>query len=272
MPLPSDYSPAEHFQDTTRKTMNRAINQWFSDLPPDELDLASPRSALRTACLHQEGDPLSLTIGRQLLFDFVVRDRLNPPVYGTPISLYQESRKFKPQVMLYFQEDRADVEPGYPPVPGEISFRLMSHSSESITEAIATQLATRIKAEFASAGGYVWKKGKYMASYTDWEKGYQLQLLSRNKSEAKELIGKILDIQNHSPEWRRMNFSENEDAMTAFPTIPGTERIYGRTRRLPRSRPIADCRFWYAVLHVHALPNPVVLVDRSGLFRNPLVA
>jgi hypothetical protein len=60
--------------------------------------------------------------------------------------------------------------------------------------------------------------------------------------------------------------------MEAFPTIPGQDFIYGKTRRRPRRRPIADVRFQCALLHVHGLPNPIVLYDRSGAYSTALEA
>ena len=271
MSLPPDFSPAEHFQDVARRTSNLEVKEWFADLASDEVDIGTPRSSLKAACTHQENDSLVLTVGRMLLFDLVVRRVWNRGVYGIPVSSFQEQRRFKPQIFLYFQEDEKDVEPGYPPISGEISFRLMNHTSDSITPAIATTLANRIKSEFAGGGGYQWKKGKIMVSYSEWDKGYQLQLLCRSKTEGREVIGKVLDIQNHSPNWKHMTVNENEEPASAYPTIPPNERIYGKNRRVPRRRPVGDARFQYALLHVHGLQNPVCLVDRSGTWPDPLV-
>jgi len=102
-----------------------------------------------------------------------------------------------------------------------------------------------------------------MASYTDWGKGYQLQLLTRSTSEARELISKVLDIQNDVPNWAKMNYSENEEPMEAYPTIPEREMIYGELRREPRKRPIAAVRFQHSLLHIHGIAAPIVLYDRS---------
>lgn len=271
MPLPPDFSPAEHFQDVARRTSNLEVKEWFADLASDEVDIGTPRSSLRAACTHQENDPLVLTVGRMLLFDMVVRRVWNRGVYGIPVASFQEARRFKPQIMLYFQEDERDVEPGYPPITGEVSFRLMQHTSESITPAIAATYANRIKSEFAGGGGYVWQKGRTMLSYYDREKGYALKVLCRNKSDGRAVISKALDIQNHTPDWKLCKVNENEEPGAAYPAVPQNERIYGKNRRPPRSRPVGDVRFQYALLHVHGLQNPVCLVDRSGTWPDPLV-
>ena len=67
----------------------------------------------------------------------------------------------------------------------------------------------------SASGGYVWRKGKVRASYSDWDKGYQFQLLCRNESDARTLIGKVLDIQGHTPDWENLNISENSEPASA---------------------------------------------------------
>jgi hypothetical protein len=148
----------------------------------------------------------------------------------------------------------------------------MNESSSSINEAEARVLANKIKTLFASGSGYVWAKGKVQCVYTDRERGYALRLLCRTKAEGRRVIEQVLDIQNHSPDWKKMSVSENESASSAYPTIPPNELIFGRSRRTPRQRPIADVRFQYALLHVHGMPHPVVLVDRARLFREQLAS
>lgn len=171
-----------------------------------------------------------------------------------------------PQINLCFVEDLADVDPDYAPVTGEISFRLMGPAAAAVTPTQANTFANRIRTAFGNGGaGYIWRKGKDMATYTDWAKGYQLQILTRSRSEAKEVIGKVLDVQNDTPDWEKMNYSENDAPMAAYPTVPELDVIYGRSRRRPRRRPVADCRFQAAFLHIHGMPNPVVLYDRSGV-------
>jgi len=274
MAVPDNFSPVEHLQDTFRRTLNPEVREWFRDVGPADWDpdINTPRGSLRHACTHADSDPITVTLLRHFLFDFIVRQRFKQPVYGIPISSFQEQRKFRPQILLYFVEDASDVDPEFEPVSGEISFRLMNHSSDTITEAIATTYATRIRSAFATAGGFVWRKGKRMCTYTDWGKGYQLQLLCRDVAEGRRVIEQILDIQTDTPDWSKMNASENEAPSEAYPTLPPLERVYGKSRRAPRRRPIADVRFQYAVLHVHGLNAPICLCDRSGVWSNPLVA
>ena len=89
-----------------------------------------------------------------------------------------------------------------------------------------------------------------MFTYSDWSKGYQLQLLVKDVTEGRDLVGRILAIQNDTPDWSKANKSANEAEMTAYPTNPGTEVILSRPRKKARKRPIGNVRFQYASLMV----------------------
>lgn len=269
-PLPQDASPVEILQQTIRKTYNQRVKDWFQDVDiVDELDLNLPRHAAYAACRHLDEDSMIQTVARQLLFT-ELRDRLTNGDIGETTKSGTVIRRGHPQIFLFFKEDLADVEPGYEPVKGNIGFRLMNENI-GVSKAQLTTYATRIKARFNGAVEQIWRKGKVMACYADWEKGYQLQLLCRDKTDAKGLIEKILDIQNHSPDWENLTINENDAPSTAYPTLPPTDLILGETRRLPRRRPIADVRFQWAIARIGSAGVSQVLVDRSGRFSDTLV-
>jgi hypothetical protein len=272
--MPQPPQPAENLQDIIKKWFNREVREYFSDLNIDENwdpDLTSSRASLANSCQHKDEDSLLQTLLKAWFFEHVKSQTYRVPYYGIPVNDFQENRRFKPQIKLYFREDLEDVEPSYTPVAGEITFRLIDHTSETITPTVAATFANRIKLAFGADGsGYIWRKGKDMASYSDWGKGYQLQLLVRSETEGRELIGKVLDIQNDTPIWSKMNYSTNEEPMAAYPTIPAQDFIYGETRRVPRKRPIASCRFQYALLHVQGIASPIVLYDRSYTYASAL--
>lgn len=274
MPLPGNFSPAEHLQDTLRRAINKEVNEWFRDTGPDDWDpdLSSARGSLRVACTHQENDTMDMTALRMNLFYLVVRKGadLQTPVYGIPIASFQAQMKFKPQITLFFIEDPQDVDAGYAPITGEISFRLMNQTTETLSQAEAVTYANRVKTAFGSGSGFVWKKGKVMAAYTDRDRGYALQLLVRDEVEGKRVIEQILDVQQHTPDWKFLTVTKNEEPASAYPTIPPNQVILGKSRRLPRKRPIGDVRFQYAHLNIWGIANPVTLVDRTGRFSNAL--
>lgn len=275
MALPENFNDWEHFQSVLIKTQNRLVREEFSDLGGDGWppNISTPRGSLRQACTLKDGDSAIITLLRLFYYYFCLRKTrdLVQPVYGSVIEGEGTGRKFKPQITLFFQEDLDDIEAGYSPVTGEISFRIMDEKGSTLSESELKSYAQKISANFAKPKGFVWKKGKELSSYTDWEKGYQFQLLVRNKSEGKEIVKNILQIQQHTPDWSKFNHQENEQPSKAYPTVPERENVLGKSRKKPRRRPIADVRFQYAILKLYGLPNPIPLVDRSGIFLDPIV-
>jgi hypothetical protein len=267
MPLPENFNAWEHLQSVIIRIHNQRVREEFSDLADDD-DISTARSSLRLACLLKDNDSATMMLLRYLLFYFDLRKAqdLHPAIYGIPTPSYQEARRFNPQVQLYFQEDARDVEPGYSPVTGEISFRLVGETAQSLNQAEVQALARRINTTFNVGSGFVWRKGRMQVTYTDRDRGYQLRLLVRNEAEGRRVIESVLDIRQHTPDWKYLQISESGNAAARYPTIPSTTTILGKARRLPRQRPVADVRFQYALLHVWGLPKPLVLVDRTNLF------
>ncbi|GBF79702.1 hypothetical protein [Aphanothece sacrum] len=269
MSLPTDFNSWEHFQDIWKKTHNKEVRQWFRDLDPDtlDLDLKIPRQSLYLASLIDDKDSALQCICKWIFFNYDIRrgQAFTTPIYGIPIEDYNQSFKYKPQITLLFVENAHDVEPEYEPCTGQISFRLIQETSQTITELELKLMATKIKSLFAKPR-YKWRKGKEIYSYRDKEKGYELKVYARAELDAKNLIEQVLDIQNHKPDWDllRKNVAPNETA--AFPTIPGTQIILGKSKKKPRSRPITDVYFTGAICTIHGLKRPIPLVDLTYQF------
>ncbi|CAO5072653.1 hypothetical protein MICAER10613_038560 [Microcystis aeruginosa] len=251
MTTPSNFTEFEHLQSTILRIHNRIVKEEFSDISGDDLDIAVPRSSLRWACLIKDNDTCDMMIQRFLLFYLTLRKAqdLQQPLYSIPLDDLHASRKFKPQITLYFKEDQNDVEDDSRPTWGEISFRLMNESSTTITQTELNTLANKIKTEFGAANGYVWRKGRKLYSYTEKEKGYQLQLLCRDDSTAKELINKVLDLQNDAPDWKFLKSNIADDENESFPYNPGNHTILGKSRKKPRRRPMVNVRFQSRISH-----------------------
>lgn len=274
MPIPPEFQEQEHLQSVIRRWINREIRDYFIDLGGDDWDpdLNSGRANLRYACEHKDTDSLIMTQLRWQLFERIRRSAFDMPIFGVPIPGYQISTKYRPQIALYFQEDIGDTEPGFPPVDGIVRFRLMDYESDTITPPIAQTFAQRIESNFGIGGGFVWRKGRVMCSYTDKARGYKLQILARDDTYARDLINRVLDIQNHTPDWSKLNVSENQNAASAYPPVPPNDYIFGETVRLPRTRPVADVRFKVSYLHIHGLANAKPLYDRTGLYPSALAS
>lgn len=272
MPLPDNFSPWEHLQTVLMQVHNRRVRQEFSDVGGDDWagDISTPRGSLRTACTIRDDDSAIISFHRMFLFYVMLRHAadIHPALYTTPLEHYQEVVTFAPQVTMYFREDLEDVEQGYTPINSEISFRIMGQSYNNYTPTEATALANRIKTEFSNGGGYRWHKGRTKVTYRKKEQGYLLSINAFSESEARQVINKVLDLQNHILDESCLTV---HNLVQAPPTVPPNEFIFGESRRPPRRRPVGYVRFQWAELHVWGVQNAITLVDRTYRRQNPLV-
>jgi hypothetical protein len=276
MALPNDFSSWEHFQNVWRRIHNRNVAQYFRDVGPEDWDpdINTSRGSLRVASTIDDNDTAMQAIARWLFFHGDVRgwDAFTEPIYGVPVGYYHQTRKFRPQIGLFFREDARDVEEGYTALRSQICFRLINESSESITRAELERLGNRIKTEFGAANGYRWHRGKTLLSYYEPDKGYKFRIYSFTEGDGRQLIDKVLSIQGHNPDWKYLTINENAEPTQAFPTVPPTMNIIGKRLRAPRTRPSGYVRFQYAVCSIWGATKPVPLFDRSYRFLDPLVA
>jgi hypothetical protein len=200
--------------------------------------------------------------------------------YGSIDGRENFRRKGKPKVTLYFLED-SNFNKKAPPnnVPegrrrqeGIIRFRLMDETTQSFSKANGTALGTKIKEVFGSNGGFVWQKGKTMYSYTDWERGYQFQLLCKTETEAKRITSAVHSLQNHTPDWNYFNTVKNDQEITKYPENPGNQVVMGETMPIVQLRPIVDVRFQYGYIKLDGVKEPITLYDRKNKRPGSLVS
>lgn len=266
-------SPWEHLQNVLMLIFNREVRKEFKDVSAEN-DIGSARASLKTACTILDNDTAMMCIIRMMLFYFTVRRArdMQGAIYGIPKLNFDESVKYHPQVRLYFNQRGDTVTPEYSRVQGEIEFRVMGATNETMTEAKARQLAIKIKTEFTDgtgdgAKGYKWDKGSTNYQYLDKQLGYDLRLLCINEAMARQLIERVLRIQNHSPDWNNLIV---HDPKRQSSKTSKTRRIYGKLRKLPRYRPQETVYFRYAELKIHGLNDDITLVDLTDR-RIPLV-
>ena len=246
---------------------NQEVRDYFRDVPSTQSSGSSPRAAALRACLIDSDDSGIVAMHKRMNFYFEVQQtHKKPEIFGMPTLTYQDHFKYKPQIKLFFGEDPRSNTDGYALVEGQISYRLMGISPETVTQSQVKQWALKIKNEFALNGGYVWRKGKKQFVYREDDKGYQFRILAREESDARGLITKVLSIEDNSPDWSKLNMSENSSPGTAYPTNPGNVTILGKTRRKPRIRPEVDVKFLYAQLCLHGEKRPTILIDRVRYF------
>lgn len=262
MPLPANFNEFEHLQDLIRKEHNKAVRNYFKN--QEDEDISTPKSGLKHACVIKDEDSASMTLMRLWLFEITVghAQSIQRPVYGIPVTEVQSNWKFKPQVMLKFVEsyDEETHGKGEPRAEGEISFRLMNQTSESITRQDVERLALKIRQELARPA-FVWSKGWFKSTYQDFERGYDFRLLVKSKTEAELVIKKVLSIQDHTFNRDYFQFVEHD---RTYPANPGTHRVYGQTRKKYNKRPRVDVSFRYAQLTIQGLPNAINLVAMPG--------
>lgn len=200
-------------------------------------------------------------------------------IYAYHNDLESVKRVGKPRVNLYFLED-TNFNKKAPPnkefeglrrTDGLIRFRLMDEKTNTFSKANATALANKIKQVFGSNGGYVWKKGKTMYTYNDWELGYQFQLLCRSEIEAKRIVTSVLSLQAHSPIWKKFNTVKNDEEAITYPENPGTQIVMGESVDIPKSRPLVDVRFQYSYIKLDGVVEPINLYDRKNKRAKSLV-
>lgn len=259
----------ERLQSVLMQVQNRRVREFFNDLNDSPIATVG-RAALRDACLLEDRDTATITLLRLQLYYMILEggQSMHPPLYTIPVDRYQQRVQFRPQVTLYFKEDAADVEEGYSPISAEISFRL-KESDENVTPAEAQLLANKIRSEFATGNGYRWRKGRTLLAYTDIEKGYIFKIYAASEAEGKEVIRRVMSIQNDTMDEDLLKLNQLANNP---PIVPPTHVVYGKSRRKPRRRPVGWVRFVFAEMHIWGLPKPVVLVDRSGRRRAALIA
>lgn len=262
MPLPQGFSEWENLQDLVRLEHNKAVKAYFKN--QDDDDISTPKARLKHTCLIKDNDTATMTQLRLWLFEVTCGHAasLQTPMYGIPVQELQSQVEFKPQVKMFFLEpyDREVHDNGLPQAQGEISFRLMDESSETIGRSDAERLARKIKQVFGTPP-LVWEKGWYKATYADKKKGYQLQLLVRSKTEAERIIRNVLQIQDHTFERDYFQYIEHD---RTYPINPGTHRVYGRTVKKPVRRRRADVKFQFAQLFIWGIPHPINLVATAN--------
>lgn len=136
----------------------------------------------------------------------------------------------------------------------EISIRLMgsADSPELITLERIQELSNAIVAKF---GNWEHITGKQMFSYSDWDKGYQLQLLANDETEARRIVDQILDIQGHRPEWEYFNLCKNLDEAQRYPDLPNKITVAGKVVRPPQQRAVTTVKFKRALIKFPHIPS-----------------
>lgn len=231
-------------------------------------DNTSGRTALRDSLLVGTKDSRSTALFKiQYFRDQVQKTHLKPTIIGQIKDTFDESVSYKCQVQLYFRQDSDAVPVDKKPVDAQISFRL-DETYKTISKSKYESLANKIKATLAAGDGYKWSKGKILCLYNDEERGYRLQIYALNETEGEQVIKKILSIQDHPFDEKLFRHSTPKRNSE---NTPSKVTILGTSYTEPRWRPTATVQFMWADLIVWNVPEPICLVDNSGIRPNPVL-
>lgn len=176
----------------------------------------------------------------------------------------------KPQLDLYFVEVNYLTSLGREIVDGQIAgIRLMESSSQTLTESELVLLGEKIKDSFRD---FLWVKGKNMLSYSDPDKGLNLQVLCQSKEGGIEVINKVLALRNFEIQNSRLNYKVNESPAEAYPVTPTLTEVLGKTVKSRLKRPEVSVKLRAAFLHIDGLVKPKVIYDNSGKYKNAYVS
>ena len=252
----------ELVQSFIRRYINRAINEHFRDVDGvDEasLNLDVGRQAIKRVCLHNDEDPLTLTLVRLLIWYIEVRGLFDDFIYGIPSTDFDIKFTYFPQVKLHFRENRLEAaNNNRRPARAEVSFRWRS---EDFSQVAINGLVNKINSSFA-VPPFSFRKGRSIFTYFDDRLGYRFQVKATNETEARRIIEQTIRIQDDiEPDWEN-NLRESVDNRNF--NIQKTVRVLGETIRSPKRRPIATVEFAYAELFIPGTVQPLTLVDRTG--------
>jgi hypothetical protein len=252
----------ELFQSFCIRYINRAVKEHFRDVEGDDddsLSRAVPRQLIKRICLHKDKDPITLTIGRLLIWWVEAKGLFDEYIYGIPSTDFEIKYTYYPQVQLHFREDRYDAaDNDRIPIRSAISFRWRE---EDYSQANITSLKNKIKSDFVNPP-FSFDRGRECWTYWDDQKGYRFTVYVQSETEAKKIIEQVIGIQDTgTPDWDN-KLREHKDNVNY--TTPGTVRVMGETRRKPRKRLVGTVKFAYAELFIPGVTKPIVLIDRTG--------
>ncbi len=190
--------------------------------------------------------------GKQQLLETIVPLIIQANELLVELRLLNESklppprRSGTPKITLYFASLKEQAVNGKRGT-GEISFRLMESTPKSILKREALLYAERVRSKFATPP-FIWRKGKIMRSYTDWDRGVQFQVLCLNEAEGDRLIHQMLEMLRVPFEVEYLSNHSAAVPSIAYPDNPGKEIVLEEPVESLVRRPVIDVTYRYTIL------------------------
>lgn len=170
--------------------------------------------------------------------------------------------KGQPLIKLYFLSASGDQY--------ETSFRILNKTDDpkiplpKIDKSDLLGYAQKIKSVFATPNLFVWQRGKKILSYKNRWQGFDGQWwLCLNESSGRELLTKLLAIQEFTLDTTKIRLSTAPDEGTAFPLNPSEITVMGKSVKQDIERPVVDAVFSSAEIKLSKLRDPIPLVKRG---------
>lgn len=258
----------ERFQDFCRKYINRKVREHFKDLGDDrwQPDFNVDRHVTRWICTHQDKDPLTLTVGRLLVYFFKVQGLLDEPIFAMPCTRLEQNVQTIPQIIIRFQESARDARANkryWHPLRAEHYVRV---KEDFTSESDVQQIARKVREVFATPV-FSFDKGRTKFTYHDKIKGHLFIVASTTESEARDIIQKLLTITNEMPNWNLLTESKSNQNFEATEYIT----VNGKRQKKPQRRPVGKVHFISAELHVNGLNGNIQLIDLTGRSSNAIL-
>ncbi|MBD2204940.1 hypothetical protein H6G33_04225 [Calothrix sp. FACHB-1219] len=244
-------------------SFNREVYDWFKDA-----DSNNTRKALRDDLLIGAKDSIAIAQVKMRAFrEIIQKTHLKPDIIGMPKIDVDADVTYKPEVTLFFKQNKESVPKGKTAKTARMSYRLMNQTSSSLSKAELRTLGQNIYNDFAKPTPYRFNKGKIIGWYVKPEDGLNLQIYAHTSEIGETVARKIIAHRN-------LTFDDNIFKFTTpnrnSDTTPGTITILGETQQKPIWRPTVFVEFEHASINLHNDTQIRVLCDLSGTYANPM--
>jgi hypothetical protein len=270
-PQPQIEQKITNLVEVLNRLQNLNVETFFAANPTDDSAIAEQRAYFKDGLMiDTEADNIGTAhVKLYAMNTFIGISGLNEVYLLPPSEVANIDLRGKPKLKLYFVETNYLSSSGREIADGQIAgIRLMEYTNESISRATAVSLGEKIRDAF---NGFIWNKGKNNLSYSDPQKGYNIQILCESQQDGLDVLTKVLSLQEHEVENKRVKFSDSPAPTEAYPDTQQEVQRLGKTIKTRVKRPICTVKLRAAFLYIDGLIKPEVIYDNSGYYQAPYV-